>query len=155
MSGIFKVYEDRAGKWRFRLHSSNGQIVATGEAYETKDAAKRGCKAVQQAAEGAPVVELPSTIVAGFDITLLAAELVAAGHNEWADKVEAIRRDYVDAMRDVASVFHADVMDAVRERLDAADMGHGAPLSAWTGALRELAGDNSLGKTLDGKDVVA
>jgi uncharacterized protein YegP (UPF0339 family) len=33
--GKFEVYKDRAGKFRFRLKASNGQVVATGEAYET------------------------------------------------------------------------------------------------------------------------
>ena len=57
MAGRFEVYEDRAGKYRFRLKASNGQVVATGEAYETKAAAKKGCESVQRAADGAPVVE--------------------------------------------------------------------------------------------------
>ena len=35
MAGKFEVYKDRAGKFRFRLKASNGQVVATGEAYET------------------------------------------------------------------------------------------------------------------------
>jgi uncharacterized protein YegP (UPF0339 family) len=40
MAGKFEVYQDRAGKFRFRLKASNGQVVATGEAYKTKAAAK-------------------------------------------------------------------------------------------------------------------
>jgi uncharacterized protein YegP (UPF0339 family) len=57
MAGKFEVYQDKAGKFRFRLKAGNGQVVATGEAYETKDAAKKGCEAVQRAADGAPVVD--------------------------------------------------------------------------------------------------
>ena len=60
MGGKFEVYEDRAGKYRFRLKASNGEIVASGEAYETKASAKAGCEAVQRAAEGASVVETES-----------------------------------------------------------------------------------------------
>lgn len=60
MAGKFEVYEDRAGKYRFRLKASNGEIVATGEAYETKASAKKGCEAVQHAAQGASVVEVKS-----------------------------------------------------------------------------------------------
>jgi uncharacterized protein len=33
------------------LKASNGQVVATGEAYETRAAAKKGCEAVQNGAE--------------------------------------------------------------------------------------------------------
>ena len=49
MAGKFEVYEDRSGKFRFRLKASNGQIVASGEAYESKAAAKKGCESVQKA----------------------------------------------------------------------------------------------------------
>ena len=58
MVGKFEVYEDRAGKFRFRLKSTNGQVVATGEAYESKAAAKKGCESVQKAAEGAKIEEV-------------------------------------------------------------------------------------------------
>jgi uncharacterized protein YegP (UPF0339 family) len=57
VAGKFEVYQDRAGKYRFRLKASNGQVVATGEAYETKAAALKGCESVQRAAEGASIVE--------------------------------------------------------------------------------------------------
>jgi len=57
MAGKFEVYPDKAGNYRFRLKASNGQVVATGEAYESKSAAKAGCEAVQRAANGADVVE--------------------------------------------------------------------------------------------------
>ncbi len=56
MAGKFEVYEDRAGKFRFR----NGQVVASGEAYETKSAALKGCESVQKAADGAKVEEVAS-----------------------------------------------------------------------------------------------
>jgi uncharacterized protein len=57
VAGKFEVYEDKAGKFRFRLKAGNGEIVAVGEAYETKAAAKAGCEAVQRAAVGATIVE--------------------------------------------------------------------------------------------------
>jgi uncharacterized protein YegP (UPF0339 family) len=40
MAGTFEVYTDKSGKFRFRLKASNGQVVATGEAYDTKAAAE-------------------------------------------------------------------------------------------------------------------
>lgn len=57
MAGTFEVYQDKAGKYRLRLKASNGQIVATGEAYESKANALQGVEAVQRAANGAEVVE--------------------------------------------------------------------------------------------------
>ncbi|MDR2973172.1 MAG: DUF1508 domain-containing protein [Propionibacteriaceae bacterium] len=58
MAGTFEVYQDKAGKYRFRLKAGNGQIVASGEAYETKSAAKEGCAAVKRAAADADIVEV-------------------------------------------------------------------------------------------------
>jgi uncharacterized protein YegP (UPF0339 family) len=60
MAGKFEVYKDKAGKFRFRLKASNGQVVATGEAYETKASALKGCESVQKAADGAQIVEIES-----------------------------------------------------------------------------------------------
>jgi hypothetical protein len=60
MAGKFEVYQDRAGKYRFRLKASNGEIVASGEAYESKSAAHKGCEAVQRAADGATVADVES-----------------------------------------------------------------------------------------------
>jgi hypothetical protein len=58
VAGKFEVFADRAGKFRFRLKASNGQVVATGEAYETKSAALKGCESVQRAADGAKIEEV-------------------------------------------------------------------------------------------------
>lgn len=58
MAGKFEVYEDKAGKFRFRLKAGNGEVVAVGEAYESKPAAIKGTEAVQRAADGATVVDL-------------------------------------------------------------------------------------------------
>ncbi len=58
MAGKFEIYADKAGKFRFRLKAANGEVVATGEAYESKSGAIKGTEAVQRAADGAPVVDL-------------------------------------------------------------------------------------------------
>lgn len=58
MAGKFEVYGDSRGAYRFRLKAGNGEVVATGEAYSTLAAAKKGCEAVQRAAAGANIVEI-------------------------------------------------------------------------------------------------
>lgn len=58
MAGKFEVYEDGAGKFRFRLKAGNGEVVATGQAYETKAAAVKGTAAVQRAAADATIKDL-------------------------------------------------------------------------------------------------
>ena len=58
MAGKFEVYEDRAGEYRWRLKAGNGQVVASGEGYDTKAAAIRRTQAVQRAAIGATLDDL-------------------------------------------------------------------------------------------------
>ena len=60
MAGTLEAHENKACKFRFRLKAGNGEIVAVGEAYDTMAAAKKGCAAVQRAADGATVVEADS-----------------------------------------------------------------------------------------------
>ncbi len=54
----FEVYTDKAGKTRFRLKAKNGQIIAVGEAYETKKACLAGVESVKKNAADATVVEV-------------------------------------------------------------------------------------------------
>lgn len=54
----FELYTDKAGKFRFRLKASNGEVIAVSEAYESKTSAKNGIKSVQKNAPKAEVVEV-------------------------------------------------------------------------------------------------
>jgi uncharacterized protein YegP (UPF0339 family) len=58
MAGKFEVYTDKAGKFRFRLKASNGQVIATGEAYSSKSACLNGVESIKKNAPGAEVVEV-------------------------------------------------------------------------------------------------
>lgn len=58
MSGKFEVYQDAKQQYRFRLKAGNGEIVATGESYPDKATARKGCEAVQRAADGATIVDV-------------------------------------------------------------------------------------------------
>jgi uncharacterized protein YegP (UPF0339 family) len=53
MAGKFELYKDGAGKFRFRLKATNGQIIAVGEAYESKAAALKGIDSVRRNAADA------------------------------------------------------------------------------------------------------
>jgi len=44
----FEVYKDAAEKYRFRLRAGNGEIIATGEAYEQHASCLKGIKSVQK-----------------------------------------------------------------------------------------------------------
>lgn len=55
MAGKFELYKDAAGKFRFRLKAGNGEIIAVGEAYESKAAAMNGIDSVKRNAPDAAV----------------------------------------------------------------------------------------------------
>ncbi len=56
MAAKFELYQAKDG-WRFRLKAGNGEVVATSEAYSSKEGAVKGCEAVKRAAAEAQVVE--------------------------------------------------------------------------------------------------
>ena len=55
MAGKFVLKKGSSGKFLFNLHASNGQVIATSEAYESKAAALNGIKSVQTNAPDAKV----------------------------------------------------------------------------------------------------
>ena len=57
MPGKFVIKKGPTGKFRFSLVSTNGQIVASSQAYENKGAALRGVASVQKLAAGATIVD--------------------------------------------------------------------------------------------------
>ncbi len=57
MPGKFVVKKGTTGKFRFTLVSTNGQVVAVSEAYETKRAALGGVASVRKLAAAATLVD--------------------------------------------------------------------------------------------------
>ena len=64
MPGKFVVKKGPTGKFRFSLVSTNGQVVVSSEAYETKRAALGGVASVQKLAAGATIVDTTATAAA-------------------------------------------------------------------------------------------
>jgi uncharacterized protein YegP (UPF0339 family) len=54
----FEIYKDAAGKFRFRLKAPNGEIIASGEAYESKDGCKNGIASIKENAPKAEIVDM-------------------------------------------------------------------------------------------------
>ena len=55
---VFEIYKGAAGKFRFRLKAPNGEIIATGEAYESKDGCKKGIASIKENAPKAKIKDL-------------------------------------------------------------------------------------------------
>ena len=58
MAGKFELYTDAKGKFRFRLKAGNGEIIAVGEAYESKTAAMNGIESIRRHASEASVQDM-------------------------------------------------------------------------------------------------
>lgn len=58
MAGKFEYYKDKQGKYRFRLKAGNGEIIATGEGYESKSGCLNGIESVRKNSQDAEIVEV-------------------------------------------------------------------------------------------------
>ena len=55
MAGKFELYKDKGDKYRWRLKAGNGEVIAVGEAYESKAGAQNGIESVKRNAVEAAV----------------------------------------------------------------------------------------------------
>lgn len=58
MAGKFEVYQDKGDKYRFRLKAGNGQVIATGQGYASKESCLNGIESIKKNAPDAPIVEV-------------------------------------------------------------------------------------------------
>ena len=57
MAAKFELYKDKKGEYRWKLVATNGQTIAVGEGYTTKESAKNGIESVKKNAPTAAIVE--------------------------------------------------------------------------------------------------
>jgi uncharacterized protein YegP (UPF0339 family) len=61
MAGRLVLKKGSTGKFHFSLHAANGQVIATSEAYESKESAIKGIKSIQHNAPEARSRTRPRT----------------------------------------------------------------------------------------------
>ena len=57
MAAKFEIFQDKQKLYRFRLVAPNGQIIATGQGYKSKESCKKGIESVIKNAPGADKVD--------------------------------------------------------------------------------------------------
>lgn len=57
-TGKFEIYTDKVGEYRFRLKAPNGEIIAVGEGYTTKESCMNGIHSVQKYVLKSKIVDL-------------------------------------------------------------------------------------------------
>jgi uncharacterized protein YegP (UPF0339 family) len=55
MAGKFVLKKGESGRFHFNLLAANGQVIATSQAYHSKEAAREGIESVRKNAPDAPV----------------------------------------------------------------------------------------------------
>ena len=55
MPGTFTIKKDKSGQYRFNLQASNGEIIASSEAYTTMASCKNGIESVRKNAPDATI----------------------------------------------------------------------------------------------------
>jgi uncharacterized protein YegP (UPF0339 family) len=58
MAAKFELYKDKKGEYRWKLIATNGQTIAVGEGYTTKESAKNGIESVKKNAPTASINEV-------------------------------------------------------------------------------------------------
>lgn len=57
MAGKGELYQQRNGKWAFRVKASNGQIVATSQGYTKRASARSTLEKLLKGAYDGPIIE--------------------------------------------------------------------------------------------------
>ena len=92
MPGKFVVKKGTTGKFRFNLLSTNGQVVATSEAYNSKASAMGGIRAVKNLAGDAAIEDQTTKEWAAAEAARNAAAPVKRAAKKVAKKATAAKR---------------------------------------------------------------
>jgi uncharacterized protein YegP (UPF0339 family) len=92
LPGKFVVKKGTTGKFRFNLLSTNGQVVATSEAYNAKASAMGGIRAVKSLAGDATIEDQTTKEWAASEAANKAASLVKKTTKKVAKKATATAR---------------------------------------------------------------
>ena len=89
MPGKFVVKKGTTGKFRFNLLSTNGQVVATSEAYNSKPSCMNGIKAVKSLAADAVIEDQTTKEFAAAEAAKKAAAAAKKAKKSTAKKAAA------------------------------------------------------------------
>ena len=87
MAGKFEMYMDRAGEFRFRLKSGNGQIILGSEGYKDKGGCKNGIESVKKNAIAEERFKKIETKSGKYAFSLLAANHLVIGTSQQYETV--------------------------------------------------------------------
>ncbi|MEJ2504043.1 MAG: YegP family protein [Gemmatimonadota bacterium] len=102
MAGKFEIYKDKAGEFRFRLKSSNGQVVLASEGYRSKASAQNGIRSVKENAGDSDRFQKNTTPGGQFTFAMTAKNRQVIGQSQ-NYKSEASRDKGIEAVARAAT----------------------------------------------------
>lgn len=81
MASSFELYKDKAGKFRFRLKATNGQIILASQGYVSKAGAMNGIQSIQNNCSDPDCFDVKTT-KAGHRFNLVARNGKVVGTSE-------------------------------------------------------------------------
>ena len=82
MAGKFEIYKDKAGEFRFRLKSSNGQTVLASEGYSSRSAVRNGIRSVEENSANPKRFEKTETTSGNYRFNLVAGNRQVIGQSQ-------------------------------------------------------------------------
>src|SRR3546814_69222 len=98
MAGRFQIYTDKAGEFRFRLKSSNGQTILASEGYKVKGSCTNGIESVKKNAPNDSLYERKQTQVGKYMFNLKATNGQVIGTSE-SYTTEASREGGIESVK--------------------------------------------------------
>lgn len=97
MAGTFEIFKDKAGEFRFRLKSGNGQVVLSSEGYSSKAGATNGAQSVEKNSTDSARFERSGSEAGKYRFVLKAANSQVIGTSQSYES-EAARDNGVEAV---------------------------------------------------------
>lgn len=101
MAGIFEIYKDKAGEYRFRLKAGNGQTILVGEGYKDKSGCNNGIESVKKNAGDDKRYEKKQSSAGKFMFNLKAANNQVIGTSEQYES-ESARDNGIESVKNNA-----------------------------------------------------
>ncbi len=105
----FEIFKDKAGKFRFRLKATNGEILLASEAYESKAGCKNGIESVKANAPEKGRFDRKDSTNGKFYFTLKAKNHQVIGISEIYDTEKARDNGIESVMKNAPGATVAEV----------------------------------------------
>ena len=99
----FQIFKDKSGKFRFRLHSGNTQVVLQSQGYKSKAACKVGVNAVKKNAKNKARFEVNQAKNGKYFFNLVSGNKEVVGTSQMYSSRDTLRNGIASVMKNAKS----------------------------------------------------